>query len=125
MSLRSWHGFCVPSPSIKGDDSENGLWLQGFILRSVACGPAPLGGPQGGGAATGREDVLGAAEVRAGPGLSPSVFSLSSAFWRSQVVLLEGVSLATDRPESSVNTQQPLPKVHRALGGSEFWLRVQ
>ena len=33
------------------------------------------------------------------------------------MVPLEGIGLAPDGPELSVNTQQYLPKIHRALGG--------
>lgn len=109
-------GFAFPCLLIKGGDSEDGLWLQGFILSCFARGPAPLVVP---GAEmlpqVGRTCWVA---LRSEPARPPA--HLSSAcrpLGKSQRVPLEGIGLATDGPELSVNTQQYLPKIHRALGG--------
>lgn len=31
-SFHPWRGVCIPLRSMEGDDSEIGLWLQGFVL---------------------------------------------------------------------------------------------
>lgn len=87
-----------------------------MLLSCFACGPAPLGGPWSGEAATGGEDVRGGVGSEAAP--AGARLSSPSLLRRLQLARLEGISLATGWPESSVNTAtSPGPRI---LGGVSF-----